>query len=366
MAKIEEWSNKEIAEACSFTLLIDRIYDQIQCGAGGQFSFRNCVSSKTDFEEWQKSFREALINHLQIGDLLNGRKELRLVRKSSKSYWSEKNYTLEQLYLKSWMDTLIPILISTPKEIPEGEKQATMICAHGHLMQKENLVGKKRNFIYRGHWAKNFAEMGCITVSLDQWGFGERGKSIWHKLKSGHNFDVYERKYAQNLLEFGRTIAGLRTFDVIRLIDYLHTRSDVDLKRIGISGLSMGGLIASLAAAIDERINLTVIAGYLNTFKDSIINLPQKHCADMYIPGMLTLGEESDLLSLIAPRPLCFIVGIKDGLFPIAGATKAFTAIEKAYQLLDAMDNCVLDKAPMGHGWRGNIAYLFVKKKWNL
>jgi dienelactone hydrolase len=365
MVKIEDWSGKEITEACSFTTLLDRVYEKIQAvEGGGQYAFRRCVKSKEDFEPWQQSLRRELVKSLGIGDLLEARKEVILVRGNPKLHWEERKYTIEHFYLKSWMDTLVPILLCMPKALPTGDKFPSMICAHGHLMQKENLVGKKRNLIYRQSWAKDFTEMGCITVSMDQWGFGERGKPFWYIFKRKHNYDVYERKYAQNMLEFGRTITGLRVFDSIRIVDYLYTREDVDPSRIGISGLSMGGLTASLVAALEERITMAVVAGYLNTFKSSIIDLPQKHCADMIIPGMLNLSEEFDLLSLIAPRYLCFIAGIKDSLFPIKGATQAFDALKKSYQLLDAADNCVLDIAHMGHGWRGNIAYPFVKEKW--
>jgi Abhydrolase family len=367
MVKIEDWSEKEISEACSFTLLLDRVYEKIQSvEGGGQYAFSKCVKSRADFEPWQQSFRKELLKSLGIKDFLEARKEVVLVRGNSKLHWSENKYTIEHFYLKSWMDTLVPILICIPKTLPKGGKFPAMICAHGHLMQKENLVGKKQNLIYRQSWAKDFAEMGCITASMDQWGFGERGKSFWYIFKRKHNYDVYERKYAQNMLGFGQTITGLRVFDSIRIIDYLRTREDADPNRIGISGLSMGGLTASLVAALEDRISMAVIAGFLNTFKSSIIDLPQKHCADMIIPGILQLSEEFDFLSLIAPRPLCFIAGIKDQLFPIKGATHAFDEIKKAYQLLGATDNCVLDMAPMGHGWRGNIAYTFVKEKWFL
>jgi pimeloyl-ACP methyl ester carboxylesterase len=231
-------------------------------------------------------------------------------------------------------------------------------------MRKENLVGKKRNLIYRAHWAKDLAMLGCITISMDQWGFGERGVRPWRALRKLRKYYVPERKYAQNMLQYGRTILGLRAFDVIRQVDYLLTRDDVDPKRIGIAGLSMGGLTAGTVAAIDPRITLALIAGYLCTYKDSIINLARKHCADMYTPGMLTLGEEHDLLSLIAPRPVCFISGSKDGIFPAEGAKKAFNKIKRAYSFLGAQDNCVLDMASMGHSWRGEVAYDFLKKQW--
>lgn len=44
----------------------------------------------------------------------------------------------------------------------------------------------------------------------------------------------------------------------MRLVDYLETRSDIDMKRIGITGHSRGGKMVLLTAALDERISLVV------------------------------------------------------------------------------------------------------------
>ena len=39
-----------------------------------------------------------------------------------------------------------------------------------------------------------------------------------------------------------------------RLLDYLETRADVDAARIGVTGVSLGGMHAWLLAAVDERV----------------------------------------------------------------------------------------------------------------
>ena len=43
-------------------------------------------------------------------------------------------------------------------------------------------------------------------------------------------------------------------WDIVILLDYLETRPDVDSARIGITGVSLGGMHSWLAAALDERI----------------------------------------------------------------------------------------------------------------
>jgi dipeptidyl aminopeptidase/acylaminoacyl peptidase len=44
----------------------------------------------------------------------------------------------------------------------------------------------------------------------------------------------------------------------MRLIDYLETRPDVDASRIGLTGISKGGMETYLAAAVDPRIAVAV------------------------------------------------------------------------------------------------------------
>jgi dienelactone hydrolase len=46
--------------------------------------------------------------------------------------------------------------------------------------------------------------------------------------------------------------------DTIRAIDYLQTRPDVDPERIGMMGISMGGMNTWLTAAADPRVKVAV------------------------------------------------------------------------------------------------------------
>jgi len=43
-------------------------------------------------------------------------------------------------------------------------------------------------------------------------------------------------------------------WDVMRLVDYLETRADVDTNRIGLTGISKGGIETCFTAAVDKRI----------------------------------------------------------------------------------------------------------------
>ena len=55
-------------------------------------------------------------------------------------------------------------------------------------------------------------------------------------------------------LSLGYTPAGVEVWNAIRALDYLETRPEVDMKRIGLTGISGGGAMTWYTAAVDERI----------------------------------------------------------------------------------------------------------------
>jgi hypothetical protein len=346
--KIEEWSAEKIEEACSFSALIDRLYSTTADSRSGD----EIVTYRPRFEQWQQHFRARLIDQLGIADLLANRPPITIIKGDSEENSEEDKYRVEHFYIKSWMDTLIPVYLTVPHHLAPNQRVPAFICAHGHGQSKDLLLGREHKNPPDAPYAKELAELGCITITMDQWGWAERG---W-----GGKYNALENKYALNLLLFNRTINGLRFYDAIRQVDYLLTRSDVDSSKIGIAGLSLGGVTASWTAAIDTRISMAIVAGYLNTFKDSIVDIP--HCTCNYIPGVLQYGEMYDVFKLIAPRPLFCINGSADTIFPISAAREAFVQIQQAYALFHAEDRCHQDITPLGHAWRGDHAYQFVKK----
>lgn len=88
---------------------------------------------------------------------------------------------------------------------------------------------------------------------------------------------------AASALLLGETMVAWRVWDVMRAIDYIQTRTDVDSKRVAVTGISGGGKISLFSAALDTRIKVAVISGYFNTFRASIFSL--SHCIDNYIPA---------------------------------------------------------------------------------
>src|SRR5436190_10730439 len=128
-----------------------------------------------------------------------------------------------------------------PGIVIRSEKSAgrrpAVIVLHGTGDSKEGMLDL----------ASELAARGFVAVAIDGRYHGER-------TKSGYD-DAILRAY-----KTGKEHPFLydTVWDVMRLIDYLETRDDIDPKRIGVIGFSKGGIETYLAAAADPRIAAAV------------------------------------------------------------------------------------------------------------
>lgn len=106
-------------------------------------------------------------------------------------------------------------------------------------------------------WLDGFAARGYIAMAIDA-----RYHGAW--VEGGAQGS---RQYNDAAIAAWRSQPGASreypfwydsAWDVVRAVDYLTARPDVDASRIGVVGISMGGIQAYLAAAIDSRIAAVV------------------------------------------------------------------------------------------------------------
>jgi hypothetical protein len=189
----------------------------------------------------------------------------------------------------------------------------------------------------RSGYAKDFAlqvvERGYAAFAIEQLAFGCRRDEAARKKGAGQSSC---QPAAGAALLFGQTMIGWRVWDVMRAIDYLRSRPEVDQSRLATMGISGGGTVSLFSAAVDERIKIGVVSGYFNTFRESILSL--SHCIDNYVPGILNYIEMYDIAGLIAPRGLFVESGMRDPIFPIHGSRAAFKKAENIYSVFGAPD----------------------------
>jgi len=218
----------------------------------------------------------------------------------------------------------------------------TMVCVPGHGRGVDDIVGiddkgndRSNKDGYQHDFAIQVVEHGLAAVAIEPMAFGCRRGTQAKKEGLGHSSC---QPVAGAALLLGQTMIGWRVFDVMRTIDWIETRSELDSSRVGCMGISGGGTCTTFSAALEPRIKVAMVSGYLNTFRDSIFSL--SHCIDNYIPGILNWAEMYDVASLIAPRPLIAESGTKDDIFPIEASRASFARVRRVYEILGAPEKC--------------------------
>jgi dienelactone hydrolase len=122
-------------------------------------------------------------------------------------------------------------------------------------------------------------------------------------------------------LMLGKTLWGLEIAKIKRLLDYCETRAELDMARVAMWGISLGGAYTLFTMPLEPRIKVGVCTAWFNhRVKKMVIDDPRYSCflstdeEHIFIPGWLREFTDSDLVSLIAPRAFMSQTGKGDGI----------------------------------------------------
>jgi dienelactone hydrolase len=251
--------------------------------------------------------------------------------------------------------------------VPDGFRKPgpAMICLPGHGRGVDEIIGidrdgqqRKRYGEYQNDFALQCVANGIAAFAIEQLGFGYRRDAAARKGAASRSSC---QPAAGSALMLGETMAGWRAWDVMRAIDYLETRPEVDPKRVGCMGISGGGTVTLYAAALEPRIKVAWMSGSFCTYRDSIYSL--SHCIDNYVPGILKVAEAADVAGLIAPRMLFVENGEEDPIFPVAGTRAAYASVSRVYKVLGEEANLGLEVFAGKHEFWGKKGFEFLKEK---
>lgn len=154
----------------------------------------------------------------------------------------------------------------------------------------------------------------------------------------------------------GTTWAGLNYFDDSRCIDYLATRPEVDIKRIGVTGLSGGGWRTNMLAALDPRIKASVSVGWMTTSDmQQHYNIRGAIGSFNLLPGVWNRMDIPDLAAMSAPNACMIVVGKEDILFPEEGKQQAKAAIKEAFDWAGAGNRTSFYSPAAPHNYNKDI-----------
>jgi len=320
------------------------------------------VTKPAQAKRWQKKVRKALKELVGFQDVPKVEPQPRLLEKVDKT-----DYTREKVLIRTPADTVMPVYILLPKGLPRP--LPVVIAFHGHGYGVKDIVGLRKDGSERDTpegYQKDFA------VALCRRGFAVAAPEISCFGERQTDFSYLDKKLGQGTpstcahtavlaSHLGGSAMGLRVLDARRLVDYLQSRDEMDMSRLGMMGISGGGMLTFFSTAMDERIKACVVSGYYCTFRDSI--LAMKHCQCNFVHGMSQFGEMSDIIGLIAPRPILVEAGSLDPIFPIKNVKESVHKAKSVYKVFGAEAQVETDYFEGKHQISGKRAYDFLMEK---
>lgn len=258
------------------------------------------------------------------------------------------------LYLRVRNGVDIPVNLIEPLGNP-ATPLPVMICLQGtnsgaHLSWGEVRFPADIEKAVRTHnIARQAAARGYLAVVIEQSCFGERTERQIQPRSQAPCVDA-----TMHAILLGRSLLGERCTDVSSVIDWLLAEQkalNIDPRRIHIMGHSAGGSTALFSAAIDERIGATMASGCIGFVRDTIARRRDDQGQNV-IPGLLQWLELSDVVGLIAPRPLLGLAGKTDPIWPASGAEAVMAHATTIYRQLNADAGLRLLTFGGGHEFR--------------
>jgi dienelactone hydrolase len=341
--------------------LADRSFDPVaytrELYAAAPRRLRFQAQTRTEAEAWQKALTTKLTELL--GGFPQERSALRPVTLDMRSM---PGYTREKIVFDSRPGVTVLAYVLLPAE--RIGPAATMICVPGHGRGVDDIIGideqgrdRTDKAGYQHDFALQIVEAGMAAVAIEPMGFGCRRDPA--NARQGLARKACE-PVAGGALMVGQTMIAWRVWDIMRTIDYIATRRELDARRVGCMGISGGGTATLFAAALDPRLRVAMVSGYLNTFRDSVGSLA--HCIDNYVPGILNWAEMYDIGGLIAPRPLFVESGEKDNIFPIHASIESFNEVRRIYEVFGAADRIEQEVFPGEHSFWGKRGIPFLAR----
>ena len=184
------------------------------------------------------------------------------------------------------------------------------------------------------------ASQGVASLALDSNLHGER--------------KVKDMRPASSPLALGMVIHDSVT-DYRQAMDYLATRKDIDSKRIGLLGYSMGAMIGSITSGVDDRVKATVLCVGGDPVKPLVAAFP--------VAFRMQVEEvsPSNYVGHISPRPVLMINGSHDTVMNEAAARSLQNAAHTPKEVIWANSGHMLPEAELLQAGRWLLKQLDVK-----
>ncbi|HID23032.1 MAG TPA: hypothetical protein EYP14_11615, partial [Planctomycetaceae bacterium] len=188
---------------------------------------------------------------------------------------------------------------ATSQPRPGRDRLPTIVCFMGH--------GKVRQILdepdsYQHACAARLAEQGYLVFAMENVGMEPHRDTHLEldRILRLDGYGWYSLLFAHQLM----------------LLDFVFADARVDTNRVGVTGVSTGGLLALTAAALDKRVAAASVQGIFGSMRVSFIRDRRRHCPCGAIPSLLPDFDLPELALLVAPRPIHISNAAHDGFGP--------------------------------------------------
>ncbi|WP_122091212.1 alpha/beta hydrolase family protein [Halalkalicoccus subterraneus] len=194
------------------------------------------------------------------------------------------------------------------------------------------------------------ARNGFVAFAIDPIGQGERIQSYDPETGEIARMNLREHTYlGQQCQVAGSNLARYFVWDMVRALDYLEGRSDVDEDRLGATGNSGGGMQTGFLLLADDRLDAAVPCCFV-TSREEYMKTGQAQDGEQILFGAIERGiDYDDFIAAFAPKPV-LIGSAQSDFLCIEGSRKTLRRARDVYELYDRPENVDLAVADDTHG----------------
>jgi lysophospholipase L1-like esterase/dienelactone hydrolase len=246
-----------------------------------------------------------------------------------------KGFAVERIAIDNAVDSEVSCLLLLPEKV--AKPAPAILWLHSSTPDKTQILIPNTNG-GETSLGEEFTKAGYVVLAPDAYWHGDRvGTGPGGPAEPGKGEQESLFKYH---LWLGRTLWGMFVRDDQIALDYLCSRPEVDAKRIGATGMSMGSTRAWWLAAVDERVACTVGVACLTRYENLIKHGQlRQHGVYYYVFGLLKHFDTEGVLALIAPRPYLALTGDLDAGSPADGIRVLEEKLVAVYETLGARDH---------------------------
>jgi dienelactone hydrolase len=301
-----------------------------------QLEEKDEISSIEEFEERRKRVRRKFLE--AIGGLPEEKTPL---NSRCTGIVDRGDFVIEKIIYESFPKFYVTSALYIPKGLQEPAP--TVVFVHGH-----SDLGKSYP-VYQAVCV-DLVKSGFVVFAIDPPGQGEmkqyydpeKGEAVIKHCTDEHTFAGLQ------FVVSGANLARIFIWDVMRGLDYLETRPEVDPERIGLTGNSGGGTQSSYLMLVEPRFKAAVPCTFLMTL-GSYMKTGQPQDSEQIIRGCFVDGpDHDDYITGMAPKPVLIGAAAYD-YFPIEGTLEALRRAKRIYALYGAEDKVDIIVAPTRH-----------------